>query len=108
MADKVMQFLVANGGGTIDEIVARVSSRPQNIAHSLATLSTQGFLRVTGPKKVEDFSKLVEQVRAKNGYDGEDKLAQRGQVLEEIVQRQPEFLRTVVSPTTRGITFGLS
>ncbi len=107
MSDKIMQFLVVNGGGTIDEIVARVSARPQNVAESFKQLAARGFVRVEGPKGVEDFCKLVAQVRATNGYDREDKTAQRSHVLKEILSRNQDFMRTVVSPTARGLAFGL-
>jgi hypothetical protein len=106
MTDKVMKFLIASGGGSLDEILVRVPQRPDKVAESLAELAAKGYVRVSGPKGIEDFSALVAEIRLQNGYDAEGKLAQRQKVVEAIVKRHPDFMKTVVSPTPRGFNFG--
>jgi hypothetical protein len=107
MADKVMQFLVASGGGSLDEILVRVSARPETVVQSLIQLADKGYVRVTGPKDINDFNDLVLKVRGRNGYELYSKFDQKKKVVEEIVRQEPEFMKTIVSPTARGLTFGL-
>jgi|SRR5580658_443457 hypothetical protein len=106
MTDKVMEFLVASGGGSLDELVARVPDDPQRIANSLSQLAQKKYIKTEGSKNIRDFYSLVAKVvESRDGKNGTKE--QRRWVLEEILQRQKGFMDTIVRPTTLGLTFGL-
>ena len=109
MTDEVMRFLVASGGGSLDELIIRVPAPPRAIADSLTRLAGERFVRSEGPKSIEDFDALV----AKFGNAGEsdtttDKGYERERILNEILRHERGFMDTVVRPTIRGLTHGLS
>ncbi len=101
-----MEFLVASGGGSLDELIVRVPNDPKEIAESLTQLADKHYIKAAGPKSIRDFHALVAQVAENNGNKN-DNLKRRGRVLEEIIQHQRDFMATIVRPTTLGLTFGL-
>lgn len=105
MLDKVMEFLVASGAGSFDELLLRLPDDPDNIADSLANLAEKQYVKSAGPKTIADFRELVHQLVRANPNGRRDGTRLRGRVLEEIAQRQPEFIKTIIRPTTKGLTF---
>ena len=107
MTDQVMEFLVASGGGSFDEVLARVPTDPKNVAEALTQLAGKSFVQSDGDKSIRDFYDLVGRVLSANGSIGNDSSRLRRRVLEEIVRREHGFMNSVVKPTALGLTFGL-
>jgi hypothetical protein len=103
MTSKVLDFLVVSGGSSFDELVARVPSRPQNLVEELHELTRIGMVETTGARTVEDLERLVERVRAVNGYDHDSKLEQRSQVIDKMFDEGHEFGQTTVRLTRKGL-----
>jgi len=50
MTDKVMEFLVASGGGSLDELIVRVPNDPKEIAESLTQLADKHYIKAAGQR----------------------------------------------------------
>lgn len=107
MEPKLLEFLVASGGAALDELVARVSSRPHNLVESLKSMDDQGLIKIAGPRNVDDLQELVEGVRKVNGYDSYSKGRQRKVVLKHIFKDASGFSETMVRLSVPGYALAL-
>ena len=108
MADEVMRFLVASGGGAIDEIMLRVPAPPKAIANSLTHLKSERLIRTEGPKTIEDFDALVAKYSSADESDRNGGSTQQELILDEIVRKERGFMDTVVRPTIKGLAHSLT
>ena len=108
MDGKLIDFLVSSGGAGLDEVIARVPSRPHKLIEALQEMQQKGFIQVVGPKTVGDLDELVTAVRRANGYDAGSKDYQRRAVLREIFSKSVEFSKTNVRLSTPGYAFALN
>ena len=108
MTDEVMKFLVASGGGSLDELIVRVPAPPQSIANSLTRLAGERYVRSEGPKSIQDFDALVARFGNASESDNNDKGYTRERILSEILRHERGFMDTIVRPTIRGLTHGLT
>jgi len=103
----VVELLKRTGGNTVDEILVRVPERPQSISSSLRELSEGGYIKVKGPKTINDFEELVKRVKSSNGYEYYSAEKQKSCVLEEIMNHAKDFTRTRVHLSTSGFRLAL-
>ena len=108
MTDEVMKFLVASGGGSLDELIVRVPAPPHSIASSLTRLAGERYIRSEGPKSIQEFDALVAKFGSASESDTTDKGHNRERLLSEILRHERGFMDTVVRPTVRGLTHGLT
>lgn len=109
MSTKVTEFLLASGGSYLDEVIARVSSYPNTLINDLKDLDEKGYLKVDGPRSINELSELIESIIQKELGSDSTKDEQRRAVLRQILSDSSlGYDRTRVKLSIPGYALALS